>query len=144
MSKIYTVTFNANLGNVSLLEEANGFVNATITKVSEASGLGTKTQMMIDGKPTSQFDAQQDSAQTIEQAITTSFGIRCPNSLQINNRADSFTTLDYEACSWGDSMVNETAFCGKCASTNTGTFFSSLNVSLSFEYVSININKILI
>lgn len=136
VSKNYTVTFDENLGNVSLLEEVNGFVNATIGMISEASGLGTKTQILIDGKPTSLFDAQQDSAATVESAIATSFGIRCPNSIQINERADSFATLDYEGCSWGDGMVNETAFCGKCSSTNTRTFFSNLNVSLSYEYVS--------
>lgn len=119
-----------------LLEEANNYVNATIIKVSGANGLGSKSHIMIYDKPSSLFNPYEDSANDIESVIDESFGIRCPNSIQKNNASESFETFDYEGCSWGDKMLNETAFCGKCASSNTNSFFRNLNVSLSYNFVS--------
>jgi hypothetical protein len=117
------------------LEEVYGNVNANITKISEVSNTGTKSFILVDNKPSALFDVYTDSASTIKTAIDSSFGIKCPNSIQINNRTESFETFDYEGCSWGDALVKEAAFCGKCANTNIRTFFSNVNVSLSFEYV---------
>lgn len=130
------MTFDGNLGDVPLLKEVNNYVNATITKVADASGLGSKSHIMIDNKPTFLFNAYEDSSEDIESVLAKSFGIRCPNSIQINNASESIRTFDYEGCSWGEEMLNETAFCGKCASSNTDSFFSNLNASLSYNFVS--------
>lgn len=135
MSKKYTVTFSVELGNVPDLSESMGMVNVTVNRVKEKSGSGTKSHLMINDQPSALFDARSDSAEVIQNQIAQSFGIRCPVSIQVNNEKDSFKTFDYEECSWGENMINETAFCGKCSNRNH-YLFRNLNSSLNYKYVS--------
>ena len=136
VSKIYTISFHRNLGDVPLLQEVNGYLNATISKVSQSSELGLSSFILVDEKPTGLFNAYTDTAATIKAVVDNSFGIRCPNSIQVNNSKESFQTFVYETCTWGDDMVSEVAFCGKCANRNTASLFTNLNVSLSYQFVS--------
>ena len=124
-----------DLGNVPDISESMGMVNATVTRQSEKSGSGSKSFLMINDQPSALFDVKADSAEVIQKQISQSFGIRCPVSIQINDDKDSFKTFDYEDCSWGENMVNETAFCGKC-SNKDHYLFKNLNSTLDYKYVS--------
>lgn len=136
MSKKYTVSFSVELGPVPDLFESMGMVNITVDRLSEKTGSGSKSYLMINDQPSALFDVQSDSLDVIQNQIGQSFGIRCPVSIQINNDIDSFKTFDYEDCSWDENMINETAFCGKCSNKNH-YLFKNLNSTLNYKYVSI-------
>ena len=133
VSKIYTITFSANLGAVPLLTETLGLVNITASVLNGATGGGSKSHLMIENVPSPLFDLNSE-AKDIKEAIDQSFGIRCPNSIQQQDDTQSFATFDFEDCAWGENIVSETAFCGKCASQSR-FFFRGLNVPLTYEHV---------
>lgn len=70
----------------------------------------------------------------IKTIIDKSFGIRCPLSLM--SSTDIFQSFDFESsCTWGTNRLNDTAFCGKCASKNTNILFTNINSTLDYRYV---------
>ncbi len=111
-------------------------MNASVSKISEASTNGTRSYFLIDGKPSKPFHAYTDSADAIKVAIDGTFGIGCPRSIYGDALAGELS-FDYESgCSWGDDLISETAFCGKCANRNTFNFFNGINFTMTYEYVS--------
>lgn len=74
----------------------------------------------------------------IKSAISESFGIRCPPSIQ-SKTADVFDVFDFEndCAEWSTLPINETAFCGKCSRKNQNSFLYNVNSPLSFKYVNI-------
>ena len=130
----YTLTFSADLGNLPLLSETSGFVNATISKVSDPTGSGTKSRLIIEDAPSGLFDAYSDDVEEINAAIDQSFGIRCPVSFQINNQTHSSNTFDYEGCDHGENLMEESAYCGQCANNNP-VMFDNTDSGLNFNYV---------
>ena len=129
------MTFSADLGDLPKLTETTGYVNATIDILQAGVSPSAKSYIIVDGRPSGLFDLSNDSGDEIKSAVSESFGIRCPGSIQMNNESVSMATYDYETCSWGNNQLKDKAFCGKCS--NTGNrLFSNLNSSLTYEHVS--------
>jgi len=137
VSKMYLIKFDVALGQVPDIDEVLGYVNATITQVNSTSFLSSMSQVAVDGVPSELFDLASDSADKVRASIEKSFGIRCPASISVNNKTTSFATFDYEdGCKWDTRPVNESAYCGKCASSSA-SLFTNLNSTLDFKYVSL-------
>jgi hypothetical protein len=69
-------------------------------------------------------------------AIGSSFGIRCPNSIQFES-ADVIKVFDYESeCAWDNMPLSGTAFCGKCSRNSNLLLSNNANTSLTYNYVS--------
>ena len=72
----------------------------------------------------------------IMSAIGSSFGIRCPNSIQLES-ADVIKVFDYESeCAWDNMPLRNTAFCGKCAKNSNILISNNANTSLIYNNVS--------
>lgn len=126
------MTFSVDLGEVPELIETTGNVNASINVLQAADSSAAKSYLVVDGRPSGLFDLENDSADEIKSAVSESFGIRCPGSIQ---NSDSEVTFDYETCSWQNNQLNTTAFCGKC-SNPSNRLFNNLDLSLKYENVS--------
>lgn len=74
VSKNYTVTFDANLGDVPNLAEALGYVNTTVVQLNSHSGLTTMSQVVIDDVPSDLFDVVNGEEKDVQSAIERSFG----------------------------------------------------------------------
>ena len=137
VSKMYLIKFDVALGQVPAIDEVLGYVNATITQVNSTSLMSSMSQVAVDGVPSELFDLASDSADKVRASIEKSFGIRCPASISVNNKTKSFATFDYEdGCKWDTRPVNESAYCGKCASSSA-SLFTNLNSTLDYKYVSL-------
>jgi len=132
VSLIYSVQFNSYLGQVQLIEEISGNVNATITRKQSGQSNGKQLQLVIQNQVTSLFGLDMTSSQ-ISSIVSNSFGITCPAS--ILQTKTTFKLFDFENCAWTDDSLNSTAFCGKCSLINSKLLFYSLNSPMNYKYV---------
>jgi len=136
VSKIYSVHFSGSLGKVPDLNETLGLVNVTIQRINEPSLESVFSQVVVDGVPSELFNLVEDSAEKVQDSIEKSFSIRCPASISVNNMTNSFATFDYEEnCEWDNKPIEDSAYCGKCASRSS-ILFNNLNSTLNYKYVS--------
>ena len=56
ISKIYSITFHSDLGNVDLIEEIAGYVNASISEITPGYSNGQNLQLNIENSTTSLFN----------------------------------------------------------------------------------------
>ena len=62
VSIVYNVTFSADFGDVELIEEVSGNVNATIEKVTNGSPTGAQYQLNIENSTTGFFKLNDTSS----------------------------------------------------------------------------------
>ena len=62
VSIVYNVTFSADFGDVELIEEVSGNVNATIAKVTDGSPTGAQYQLNIENSTTGFFKLNDTSS----------------------------------------------------------------------------------
>lgn len=62
VSVIYNVTFSADLGDVDLIREVSGNVNATIAEVIAGSATGARIQLKIENGTTDFFKLNDTSS----------------------------------------------------------------------------------
>jgi len=112
-------------------------VNATLTERRDPTQNGKSFYLLIGSEFQTGLFNLQDPIEQITSAINQSFGIRCPVSIAVNNRADSWQTFDYEdSCLLPDfDQLNEAAYCGKCSKTKDFTLFTNLNSTLDYRYL---------
>ena len=132
--KTYRVEFSTDLGNVPHLQESMNFVQFNLTRISEATKPGKKSYLLINDQPSALFDLDSSEAD-IKKAVDQSFGIRCPTSIQSKEDKDVHTVWDFEGCNPGVNMINETAFCGKCAK-QTHYLMQNSEAKMNHKFVS--------
>lgn len=69
VSKIYTVTFSAYLGNVELIQETLGLVTLTASEIQAGSPSGAKFQINILNQTSNLFDLANSNSVNIKLLI---------------------------------------------------------------------------